>query len=101
MLFPTRPSQWDEPFGIVQLEAMAAGKALIASDLPAVRYLESEGLQVIRVPDETADAWATAIETLLTNPEKRKNMGIKNLAAAEKFDWSVIAEQYELAYKPV
>ncbi len=99
ILFPTRPTQWEEPFGIVQLEAMAAGKALIASDLAAVRYLETLGLQVIRVTSDSALAWAQAIQSLLQQPIKRKAMGEENLKNVTQFDWPMIAAQYEAVYK--
>ncbi len=98
ILFATQASQWDEAFGIVQLETMAAGKALIASDLPIVRYLASWGLQVKLVKDDDQNAWITAIKDLLAQDTERQMMGQKNHRAAKQFAWDIIAKQYAKVY---
>lgn len=101
VLFPTQPTLWDEPFGLIQLEAMAAGKALIASDMAAVRYMETMGLQAIRVKADDPTAWATAISSLISDPEKRHAMGRQNGTAVSAFDWRVIARQYADFYRKI
>jgi glycosyltransferase involved in cell wall biosynthesis len=98
MLFPTQPALWEEPFGIVQIEAMAAGKILIASDSGTTRYLQDLGLQAVLVkPDEPAD-WADKIASVLDDAALRLQLGRDNVANVEQFDWSVIAGEYRDLY---
>lgn len=99
ILFPTQPSRVEEAFGIVQIEAMAAGKALIASDAKATRYLESLGLQVVCVKADDSSSWADQILLLLKDDALRKQLGQMNLQNAKRFDWHIIAKQYVTAYE--
>ncbi|OGT35103.1 MAG: hypothetical protein A3F11_07815 [Gammaproteobacteria bacterium RIFCSPHIGHO2_12_FULL_37_14] len=101
VLFATQGKQWTEPFGIVQLEAMAAGKALIASDIPIVRYLQSLGLQALLVDGENKYDWAQTIANLLANKTLRSIMGKNNQEAAKKFSWDIIAKSYADIYKKI
>lgn len=98
ILFPTQPSQWEEPFGIVQIEAMAAGKAMVASDSATTRYLQSFGLQAVLVKADDILAWAGQIQVLLHDTAFRNKLGKINLANAQQFDWDIIAKQYRDVY---
>jgi len=97
-LFAPQPKLSDEAFGIVQLEAMAAAKPLIASDIIATRYLQSLGTQSILVTADDPEAWANEILRLLKNADLRKQMGELNLKNAARFDWLTIAEEYKKVY---
>lgn len=99
VLFPTQPHAWEEPFGIVQIEAMAAGKPLVSSDTNSTRYLQQLGLQAHVVPPTDTHAWAKEISHLLENAELRKKLGEKNWEHAQQFDWEKVAEQYAQVYK--
>jgi glycosyltransferase involved in cell wall biosynthesis len=98
LLFATQPDLWEEAFGLVQLEAMAAGKPLIASDIAAVRYMESLGMRAIVVPARDTSAWADAVQWL-QDPAQRLVMGTANVAAIAAFDWRDIAAQYREVYR--
>jgi glycosyltransferase involved in cell wall biosynthesis len=98
ILFPTQPSEWEEPFGIVQIEAMAAGKVLVASDSATTRYLQSLGLQARLAKADDAKAWAEQMLQLLGAPDVRKKLGSINLDNVKQFDWDVIAKQYRDMY---
>jgi glycosyltransferase involved in cell wall biosynthesis len=98
ILFPTQPSLWEEAFSIAQLEAMAAGKAMIASDTAATRYLQSSGLQALVVEPENVNAWAGQALLLLRDNDLRRQSGMANLRAASQFDWRPIARQYRDVY---
>lgn len=63
----------DEGFGIALIEAMAAGVALVASDVPACREVLGDGEGGILVPPENAGALARAIVEVLQNPSLRAN----------------------------
>lgn len=98
VLFATQPDLWEEAFGIVQLEAMAAGKPLVASDIAATRYLATLGMQAEIVPAKDISAWAQTVESLLADQHKRQIMGAANLAAVKQFAWRSVAEQYRDVY---
>jgi glycosyltransferase involved in cell wall biosynthesis len=98
ILFPTQPSEWEEPFGIVQIEAMAAGKVLVASDSATTRYLQSLGLQARLAKADDANAWADQVAPLLAAATLREQLGRVNLDNVQQFDWDVIAKQYSDMY---
>jgi phosphatidyl-myo-inositol alpha-mannosyltransferase len=93
-------STGQESFGIVLLEAMACGKALICSDIDGYRSTAAqEGARL--VPPCSAEALASAIESLASDPISVRRMGEFNRARAMGYDWSRIAgrlhEEYLLA----
>jgi phosphatidylinositol alpha-mannosyltransferase len=94
------PSTGQESFGIVLLEAMACGKALICSDIDGYRSTAAhEG--ALLVPPCSADALASAIEALASDPVSKLRMGEFNRARAAGYDWTHVAgrlrEEYLLA----
>lgn len=99
ILFATQPHVFEEAFGIVQLEAMAAKKALIASDLIITRYLQTLGLQAYLVEPTNVNAWAEAMATVLMNEELRLTQGLKNRECVTQFDWQLIAKKYADVYQ--
>lgn len=101
VLFATQPDLWEEAFGIVQLEAMAAGKPLVASDIAASRYLEKLGMQAVIVPAKDIHAWAGGVERLLKAEALRRAQGDANAAAIQQFHWRGIARQYQEVYQAV
>lgn len=101
VLFATQPALWEEAFGIVQLEAMAVGKPILASDTNVTRYLEKSGMQCRIVEPANVVAWVEQAELLLNQAEARKEMGLLNLQSVTRFDWQPIAEQYRDVYARV
>lgn len=85
------PALGGESFGIVLLEAMAAGRPVIASDIPGYRTVARDGVQARLVPPGDVDALVAAIRALLDNPSLRAAMGREGRATAAEHDWSVIA----------
>ena len=64
-----------EPFGLVIIEAMAAGKPVVATNAGGVPDIIQDGINGTLVPMRNADAMADAILDLLADPAKVKRMG--------------------------
>lgn len=65
-----------EAFGVVQLEAMAAGKPVVSTDLgTGVGWVNRDGETGYVVPPRDAGALGDAIRRLLADPELRRSMG--------------------------
>ncbi|OGT58225.1 MAG: hypothetical protein A3F43_00565 [Gammaproteobacteria bacterium RIFCSPHIGHO2_12_FULL_42_10] len=98
VLFPTQPALWEEPFGMVLIEAMAAGKPIIASNSETTRYIKTQGLHVLLTEPAHPLGWADIIQQLLNDPTQQASLRKANLENASRFDWHVIAKQYRMAY---
>jgi cellulose synthase/poly-beta-1,6-N-acetylglucosamine synthase-like glycosyltransferase len=78
--------------------ACGYGKPIIASDLPEIREIISEGASALLVQPGNVQTLKDAIKKVLSNPEMAAKMGDQNLAFAQKESWSVVAGEYEEAY---
>lgn len=76
-------------------EYMAAGRAIVASDLPAVREVLRDGENAVLVPPGDARALATAIARLLESPERAARLARGAFDAAASFSWAKRAERLE------
>jgi glycosyltransferase involved in cell wall biosynthesis len=93
------PSLW-EGFGLVVAEAMAAGRPVVASRLPAVSEVVQHGETGILVPPKDADALAKAILELLDSPGKAEAMGKAGRRRVERlFSSQAMAKKYEALYE--
>jgi glycosyltransferase involved in cell wall biosynthesis len=66
---------WDEPFGVVFLEAASAGKPLIWATDAGIADIMAHGTHGLAVPPRDLHAAADALDQLLSNPERRQRMG--------------------------
>jgi glycosyltransferase involved in cell wall biosynthesis len=93
------PSLWREPFGIAAVEAMAAGKPVVASRGGGLEGIVEDGSTGFLVEPGNAVELASKIETLLGDPILRRKMGSNARKKVEKnYDWDVIMKRY---YKPL
>jgi phosphatidyl-myo-inositol alpha-mannosyltransferase len=91
------PATGQESFGIVLLEAMACGRAIVCSDIRGYRDLvDPEGARL--VPARDAAALARAITELARAPRAMRAMGLRNRRHAEQYDWERIATEVRHVY---
>lgn len=95
------PNTGGESFGIILAEALAAGAAVVASDIPAFSALLGEGAYGSLFKSEDAESLATEIVATLKNSQKREAMRAAGKDYAQRFDWDEVAERiydvYEMA----
>lgn len=92
------PSLGGESFGIVLLEAMAAGRPVVASDIPGYAAVLRDGVDGALVPPGDAPALADALAGVLADPARAKAMGASGRERARRYDWPVVAGEIEEVY---
>jgi phosphatidylinositol alpha-mannosyltransferase len=90
------PHTGGESFGIVLVEAMAAGAAVVASDLAPFRAVAGEAARFF--PTGDSRALAEEVVDLLTNPGMREELAVAGGRVAAGYDWSVVGPRYREAY---
>jgi phosphatidylinositol alpha-mannosyltransferase len=91
------PNTGHESFGIVLLEAMAAGCPVVATRIDGFAALLTEGHDGLLVPPRDPSALAAALERVMTDPDLRRRLVNHGAATAEAYDWPHIAARV-LAY---
>lgn len=71
---------------------MAAGRAIVSSDLPVFHEVLNEKNAVL-CPSETPDAWRRAIADLVADPQRRKKLGEQARVDAANYTWRKRAER--------
>ena len=85
------PSKWDEPFGMVAIEAMMRGTAVLASNGGGLRDIVRNGETGLLVAHNNVAAWASALTHLLSDRDRCEAMG----AAGRK----VALDEYTVDHK--
>jgi glycosyltransferase involved in cell wall biosynthesis len=78
------PSLWAEPFGIVGLEALAAGVPVIASEVGGIPEWLEHGVSGMLIPPGSSEALADAARQLEADPEGARAMGLKGKERVER-----------------
>lgn len=98
-LFTVAPSLWPEPFGLVALEAAAAGKPIVASDIGGLRDIVVDGETGLLVPPEDRLALVDAMRRLSEDAELRQRLGDAAKERAATFSPESIVPRFEEAYE--
>jgi len=91
------PSTGQESFGIVLLEAMAAGKPVVASAIPGYQEVVRQGQEALLVEPRDEVALALSLVHILADAELRRRLGEAGRRRAALFSWDRIARSV-LAY---
>jgi phosphatidylinositol alpha-mannosyltransferase len=95
------PNTGGESFGIVLVEAMAAGTAVVASDLDAFRRVLEDGAAGLLVPVDDSAALASGLIEVLSDDAVRERYTAAAANAVRRYDWSVVARQILRVYETV
>jgi len=92
------PSLGGESFGIVLLEAMAAGRPVVASSIPGYAAVARDGVDGILVPPGDPSALSEALRRVFADPAAARAMGEAGRERARRYDWPVVASEVEEVY---
>ena len=95
------PNTHGESFGIVLVEAMAAGTPVVASDLEAFRRVLQGGRAGVLVPVRDPGALAQALGDLLLDEPRRGALAAAAREAVEAYDWRTVTGQVVAVYETV
>jgi len=92
------PATGRESFGIVLLEAMAAGTPIVCSDIHGYKGVVRRGREGLLVPPGRPKALAATIGELLRDDELRAEMSRNGRARAEEFSWERVTAKVDAYY---
>ncbi len=92
------PATGQESFGIVLLEAMAAGTPIVCSDIHGYKGVVRRGEQALLVPPRDVRALVDAIARVLDDPQLRARMSAAGRERAVQFSWESITAKVEDYY---
>jgi phosphatidylinositol alpha-mannosyltransferase len=94
------PATGAESFGIVLLEAMAAARPIVCSDIAGYRHVVGSGPSsgARLVPPRCANSLATALAGLATDPAARVRLGALNRERVRRFEWDQLVARVRGEY---
>lgn len=93
------PSLHGESFGVVLIEAMAAGTCVVASALDGYRNVATDEVDSLLVPPGDAGALATALRRALDSPDLRHRLVEAGERRADQFSMRALAARYAEIYR--
>ena len=85
------PSQWDEPFGLINIEAGAAEKPVVATRVGGIPEIIDHGVNGFLVERDDLDGLCEHVSTLIENKQLRLDMGKRGREIVER----------KFTYKPI
>jgi phosphatidylinositol alpha-mannosyltransferase len=95
------PNLLGESFGVILIEALAAGAPIVASDLDAFARVLEDGEAGVLVRRGDAGALATALCELIADPQRRAELSARGAGVAAAYDWDVLARRILAVYETV
>ena len=95
------PNLLGESFGVVLIEALAAGAPIVASDLDAFARVLEDGAAGVLVRRGDPAALADALCGLLADPTRLAELSAAGPTAAAAYDWDVLARRIIAVYETV
>ena len=89
---------YNESFGLVAVEAQAAGTPVVAARVGGLPLAVDEGETGLLVDGHEASTWADALERLLTDDSLRLTMATAAVGHAATFSWAASAEKLREVY---
>jgi phosphatidylinositol alpha-mannosyltransferase len=93
------PQLGGESFGIVLLEAMASGAAVVSSNLDAFVDVAEGAARFFPVGD--SKALARALVEILNDPLERDRMASAGMEVAARYDWELVGASYRSLYAEI
>lgn len=95
------PNTGGESFGIILVEAMAAGTTVLASDIPAFRDVIGDGAFGACFRTGDREDLERAVVSMLAEPARRQGLAEAASRQVRRYDWSRLARQVEEIYETV
>jgi glycosyltransferase involved in cell wall biosynthesis len=97
LVLPNLPSSISSRFTspLKLFEYMAAGRAIVASDLPAIREVLRDGVNAVLVPPGDAEALAAALGRLAQDPALARRIALAAFDDAAQYSWARRAARLE------
>jgi phosphatidylinositol alpha-mannosyltransferase len=93
------PATGNESFGIVLVEAMAAGRAVVCSDIPGYRTVVNPGRDAAVFPPGDVPALARTLSQLVEDPVRRGRLAEAGRQRALEFAWPTVVDRIERVYR--
>jgi len=93
------PASGNESFGIVLLEAMAAGRPVVATDIPGYRSVIQPGENAEAIPPGDVASLARVLVRLIEDPARRSELARRGRARALEFAWPRVTDRIEAVYR--
>jgi phosphatidylinositol alpha-mannosyltransferase len=87
------PNTGNESQGIILLEAMAAGRPVVASNIDGFAGVITHGVEGLLVRPKDSDTLAEALLDLVEDPGLRRDLGTKASERAQHFSWDRVSQR--------
>jgi glycosyltransferase involved in cell wall biosynthesis len=98
-LFGVVPSKMPEPLGVVALEAMSRGKAVVASATGGIPDMVVDGETGLLFPPGDVQALRAAMQRLIDEPDLRARLGAAAFERVTRFTADAVMPAYEELYR--
>ena len=93
------PATGNESFGIVLAEAMAAGRAVVCSDIPGYRTVVTPERDAVVFPPGDVSALGRALSQLVEDPARRGRLAEEGRQRALELAWPSVVDRIEQVYR--